>query len=31
VRTTVIGMVEGSKDAREGWLTRLAVLGVRGA
>ncbi|HEU4442854.1 MAG TPA: NAD(P)H-dependent oxidoreductase [Burkholderiales bacterium] len=31
VRTTVIGMVEGSKDARAGWLTRLAVLGVQGA
>lgn len=28
VRTTVIGMVEGSKDARDGCLTRLAVLGV---
>lgn len=27
VRTTVIGMVEGRKDAREAWLTRLAVLG----
>jgi putative NADPH-quinone reductase len=31
VRATVIGMVEGSKDARDGWLTRLAVLGVQGA
>lgn len=30
VRTTVIGMVEGRKDAREAWLTRLAVLGVQG-
>src|SRR5688572_10410738 len=30
VRTTIIGMVEGRKDAREGWLTRLAVLGVQG-
>jgi putative NADPH-quinone reductase len=30
VRTTVIGMVEGRKEAREDWLTRLAVLGVQG-
>lgn len=30
VRTTVIGMVEGRKDAREAWLTRLSVLGVQG-
>ena len=30
VRSTLIGMVEGSKDARDGWLTRLAVLGVQG-
>jgi putative NADPH-quinone reductase len=30
VRTTVIGMVEGRKDAREAWLARLAVLGVQG-
>ena len=27
VRSTLIAMVEGSKDARDGWLTRLAVLG----
>ena len=31
VRSTLIGMVEGSKDAREGWLTRLAVLGNQGS
>lgn len=31
VRSTVIGMVEGSKEAREAWLTRLAVLGTQGA
>jgi len=31
VRSTVIGMVEGRKDAREGWLTRLAVLGNEGS
>jgi putative NADPH-quinone reductase len=31
VRATVIGMVEGRKDAREGWLTRLAVLGNEGS
>lgn len=31
VRSTVIGMVEGREDARAGWLTRLAVLGNRGA
>ena len=30
VRATLIGMVEGSKEARDGWLTRLAVLGVQG-
>ena len=31
VRSTVIGMVEGRKEAREGWLTRLALLGVEGS
>jgi putative NADPH-quinone reductase len=31
VRTSVIGMVEGSPEAREGWLTRLAVLGTQAA
>jgi putative NADPH-quinone reductase len=31
VRTTVIGMVEGRKEAREDWLTRLSVLGVQGS
>jgi len=31
VRSTVIGMVEGRVDAREGWLTRLAVLGNQGS
>ena len=31
VHTTMIGMVEGRKDAREDWLTRLAVLGVQGS
>ena len=31
VHTTVIGMVEGSKQARDAWLTRVAVLGVQGA
>lgn len=31
VRATVIGMVEGSKEARDGWLTRLAVLGNEGS
>jgi putative NADPH-quinone reductase len=30
VRSTLIGMVEGSNDARDGWLIRLAVLGVQG-
>ena len=30
VRTTVIGMVEGRKEAREDWLTRLAVFGAQG-
>jgi putative NADPH-quinone reductase len=30
VRATVIGMVEGRKEAREDWLTKLAVLGVQG-
>lgn len=30
VRTTLIGMVEGRKEAREDWLTRLSVLGVQG-
>jgi len=31
VRTTVIGMVEGRKEAREDWLTRLAVFGAQGS
>jgi putative NADPH-quinone reductase len=31
VRTTVIGMVEGRKQSREDWLTRLSVLGVQGS
>jgi putative NADPH-quinone reductase len=31
VRTTLIGMVEGRKEAREDWLTRLSVLGVQGS
>jgi putative NADPH-quinone reductase len=31
VRSTVIGMVEGRREAREDWLTALAVLGNRGA
>jgi putative NADPH-quinone reductase len=31
VRTTMIGMVEGSNEAREDWLTKLSVLGVQGA
>jgi putative NADPH-quinone reductase len=30
VRSTLIGMVEGRAEARDGWLTRLAVLGVEG-
>ena len=30
VRTTVIGMVEGRKEAREDWLMKLSVLGVQG-
>jgi putative NADPH-quinone reductase len=30
VRSTVIGMVEGRRQAREDWLTRVAVLGARG-
>jgi putative NADPH-quinone reductase len=29
VRSTVIGMVEGRKETREDWLTKLAVLGRR--
>ena len=31
VRTTMIGMVEGSEEAREDWLMKLSVLGVQGA
>jgi putative NADPH-quinone reductase len=31
VRSTVIGMVESSKEAREGWLKRIAILGARAA
>jgi putative NADPH-quinone reductase len=31
VRSTVIGMVEGRKEAREDWLAKLALLGRRGA
>jgi putative NADPH-quinone reductase len=31
VRATVIGMVEGSREARARWLTRVAVLGNQGA
>ena len=31
VRTTLIGMVEGSARTREDWLTKLAVLGRQGA
>ncbi len=30
VRSTVIGMVEGSKDARADWLARLGALGAKG-
>ncbi|HEX6155974.1 MAG TPA: NAD(P)H-dependent oxidoreductase [Burkholderiales bacterium] len=30
VRATVIGMVEGRKEARAGWLTRLSALGAQG-
>lgn len=30
VKSTVIGMVEGSAQSREDWLTQLAVLGTRG-
>jgi putative NADPH-quinone reductase len=30
VRSTIIGMVEGSPESREDWLQRLAVLGVQG-
>jgi putative NADPH-quinone reductase len=30
VRSTVIGMVEGRADARDVWLTRLAVMGRHG-
>jgi len=31
VRSTLIGMVEGPAEARERWLTRIAVLGAEGA
>ncbi len=31
VRTTLIGMVEGRKEAREDWLMKLSVLGTRAA
>ncbi|HEU5179069.1 MAG TPA: hypothetical protein VFU24_16585 [Burkholderiales bacterium] len=31
VRATVIGMVEGRKEARAGWLTRLSALGAQGS
>ena len=31
VRTTLSGMVEGSKDAREGWVEKLGALGSRGS
>jgi putative NADPH-quinone reductase len=31
VRTSVIGMVEGRKEAREDWLMRLSVLGTQGS
>ncbi len=30
VRTSVIGMVEGRAEARESWLTKMAVLGRQG-
>jgi putative NADPH-quinone reductase len=30
VRTTLIGMVEGRKQAREEWLAKLGALGTRG-
>jgi hypothetical protein len=30
VRTTLIGMVEGRKEAREDWLMQLSVLGTQG-
>jgi putative NADPH-quinone reductase len=31
VRTTLIGMVEGRKETREDWLTRVSVLGAQGS